>query len=57
MEESFLSCEGCGEGIQITHGGLAQPDEEITCSSCGRKYILEVPEDETDQPYLMDVEG
>lgn len=51
------SCEVCDAEIEIPvdDDDSVQPDQEIKCQNCGQLYILEVPDDEEDQPYLMRV--
>lgn len=51
------SCEVCDAEIEIpvADDDSVQPDQEIKCQNCGQLYILEVPDDEENQPYLIRV--
>lgn len=46
-------CEDCNVELVLTQNLVAQPDEEIMCPGCGQIYIVEVPEEEDEVPYLL----
>jgi hypothetical protein len=47
------TCDDCDAEITLTHNLVAQPDEEVVCPGCGQIYIVEVPEEEDEAPYLI----
>ncbi len=58
-DDLSVECSECGDIAVTFPGGIVQPDADVTCPTCGTRYVVQCDEPGTEKAevWLTKVEG